>query len=49
MPLIMGNDASDVRLRTAIVLLTTEDSCTVFAEGRRADVSYARQFPGPRS
>lgn len=37
------------RLRRAIVLSTTEDACTVFAEERTRVVPYARAFPGPRT
>jgi hypothetical protein len=37
------------RLRPAIVLSTTEDACTVFAAGRRAEVPYAMPFPSPRA
>lgn len=36
-------------LRQAIVLATTEEACTVFAEGQRAVVPYARPFPAPRA
>jgi hypothetical protein len=37
------------RLRHAIVLSTTEDACTVFADGQQAVVPYAPFFPEPRS
>lgn len=37
------------RLTTAIVLSSTEDSCAVFAAGRRAEVPYALPFPSPRA
>lgn len=37
------------QLRRAIVLSTTEEECTVFAEGRPAVVRYALPFPGPRT
>lgn len=35
-------------LRTAVVLSTTEQACTVFGAGRRAVVPYAQPFPEPR-
>ena len=35
-------------LRPAIVLSTTEEACTVFADGRQAEVPYADPFPKPR-
>jgi hypothetical protein len=37
------------RLRTAIVLSTTEEACTVFAAGQRAVMPYADPFPKPRA
>ncbi|HST83394.1 MAG TPA: hypothetical protein VLL08_16810 [Kineosporiaceae bacterium] len=37
------------RLRQAFVLGTTEDACTVFADGQQAVVPYAPFFPEPRS
>jgi hypothetical protein len=37
------------RLRQAIVLGTTEEECTVFAEGERMVVPYASAFPKPRT
>jgi hypothetical protein len=37
------------RLRVAVVLAGAEDACTVFAEGRRAEVPYAQPFPRPRA
>jgi hypothetical protein len=36
-------------LRQAIVLSTTEDACTSFAQGQRTVVPYARAFPRPRA
>lgn len=36
-------------LRPAIVLGTTEETCTVFAGGRRRDVGYAPVFPRRRT
>ena len=42
-------DAAGGGLRTAIVLETTEESCTVFSAGRQYDVSYAAVFPRPRT
>ncbi|MGI8683437.1 MAG: hypothetical protein ACR2JO_15205 [Mycobacteriales bacterium] len=36
-------------LRLAIVLSTSEDACTVFAQDEQAMVSYAVPFPGPRT
>ena len=35
-------------LRPALVLGTTEDTCTVVADGRQTDVPYAPPFPRPR-
>jgi len=37
------------RLRTAVVLGTTEDACTVVSAGGRAEVRYAAPFPSPRA
>jgi hypothetical protein len=37
------------RLWPAIVLSSTEDECTVFAEGRCDVLAYARPFPAPRA
>lgn len=37
------------RLRQAVVLSTTEEACTVFAEGHRDVVPYATPFPKPRA
>ena len=45
----LGPQASTGRLRRAIVLSTTEDACTLFAEGKRDVVPYAVAFPSPRS
>jgi hypothetical protein len=36
-------------MRQAIVLGTGEEKCTVFTEGHRAEVPYARAFPTPRA
>jgi hypothetical protein len=49
MRLITDRDAPGGRLRTAIVLSTTEDACTVFTAGQRAVVPYAQPFPAPRA
>ena len=40
---------SGSRLRTATVLATTEDACTVFTGDERAVVGYAAPFPTPRT
>jgi hypothetical protein len=37
------------RLRQAIVLSTTEEACTAFANGQRVVLPYARPFPTPRA
>ena len=37
-----------MNLRPATVLFTTDNLCTVFADGRRLDVAYVEGFPGPR-
>jgi hypothetical protein len=44
----MGLPDSSERLRKAVVLATTEEVCTVFANGDRFEVPYASQFPRPR-
>jgi len=44
----MDQVAAGGRLRTAVVLLTAEDSCTVFTADQRTDVPHARAFPKPR-
>jgi len=36
-------------LRLAVVLTTTEEACTTFAEGQQAEVRYALPFPRPRA
>ena len=36
------------RLRPALVLSTTEDLCTVHADGRRHEIPYVGPFPRPR-
>ena len=38
-----------LRLLPALVLGTTEESCTVVRDGGVADVTYAAPFPGPRA
>jgi hypothetical protein len=44
-----GPPTNPSRLRPALVLSSSEDSCTVFAEGRHVDVPYAAPFPRPRA
>jgi hypothetical protein len=43
-----NREPAATRLRKAIVLSTTEQTCTVFAEGRQRVVAYAQCFPVPR-
>jgi hypothetical protein len=49
MTLPLDRDAPPGRLGLAIVLNTTEDAGTVFAEDQRAVVRYADAFPKPRA
>jgi len=44
-----SEEAREPQLRLAIVLNTTEDACTVFAQDEQAVVPYAGPFPGPRT
>ena len=46
---VPNRDAPAGRLRQAIVLGTTEDTCTVLADGQRSVVPYATAFRGPRT
>jgi len=45
----LARDAPAGLLRRAIVLGTTEQACTVVADGQRAVMPYATVFPGPRT
>jgi hypothetical protein len=49
MNVITDRDAPGGRLGKAIVLSTTEQSCTVFTAGQRAVLPYAQPFPRPRA
>lgn len=44
-----ADEAPGRRLRTAIVLSTTEEACTVFGDGHRSVVPFAEPFPRPRT
>jgi len=44
-----SEEAREPQLRLAIVLSTSEDACTVFAQNEQAVVPYAVPFPGPRT
>jgi len=44
-----SEEAREPQLRLAIVLSTSEDACTVFAQDEQAVVRYAVPFPGPRT
>jgi hypothetical protein len=44
-----GRQATDRRLRTAIVISATEDECTVVADKSPRVVAYALPFPRPRA
>jgi hypothetical protein len=44
-----GGERPTGRLRLAIVLSSTEDECTVFADERQSVVTYAQPFPRPRA
>src|SRR5690349_1771755 len=44
----MESAATPSSLRLAVVLSTTEDLCSVFADGQRMEVRYAIPFPTPR-
>ncbi len=43
-----SSDQPVARLRTAVVLATTEEECTVVQDGQVRAVPYARPFPAPR-
>lgn len=43
-----GQETRAVPLRLAIVLSSSEEACTVFAQDRRVEVPYALPFPRPR-
>ncbi|MGY1728344.1 hypothetical protein ACI79J_15345 [Geodermatophilus sp. SYSU D01062] len=49
MPSASDREPRSERLRSAIVLSTTEHACTVFAAERQAEVPYATPFPSPRA
>lgn len=44
-----SEEVREPQLRLAIVLSTSEDACTVFAQDEQAVVPYAALFPGPRT
>jgi hypothetical protein len=49
MTALPNQNGPTARLRQAIVISTTEEACTVFADGQRSVVPYAPPFPEPRA